>query len=191
MQVRKNETSQRILAKAFTRIAREGCASVSLRDIAAEAGVVLSQLNYYFKNREGLFSEVLRSMRQEYLAGVERELGGLGSRSEKIARLVRYNKELLISNKALYRAFLDFFNLAMWSDSFRAEMSIFLYDISDAISRQIEEEASDHDGQASRISSTVLTKMVLGTTFGIAMQYLMDPDHEDVLEGLDILEGLV
>jgi hypothetical protein len=29
--------------------------------------------------------------------------------------------------------------------------------------------------------------MILGTTFGIAMQYLMNPEREEILSGFDIL----
>lgn len=190
MPARRNETSQTILAAAFNCIANKGCACVTLRDIAEEAGVALSQLNYYYKNKEGLFSEVLRDMRQEYLIGVERNLQDLGSRAEKISRLVRYNKELMVSNNALYRAFLEFFNLAMWSTSFRKEMNLFLREISEAIALQIGEESSALN-VAPLSSPSVLTKMILGMTFGIAMQYLMDPEHEEVLAGMDVLERLV
>lgn len=54
--------SQKILDTAFKCISERGYANVSLRDIANEAGVVLSQLHYYYKNKEGLFTEVIKVM---------------------------------------------------------------------------------------------------------------------------------
>lgn len=59
--------SEKILLAAFKCISSKGYANVSLRDIADEAGVVLSQLNYYYKNKEGLFTEVVKMMIGKYL----------------------------------------------------------------------------------------------------------------------------
>jgi len=52
-----NEQTQsgKILLAAYSCISTSGYANVSMRNIADEAGVVLSQLNYYYKNKEGLF----------------------------------------------------------------------------------------------------------------------------------------
>jgi hypothetical protein len=33
--------------------------------------------------------------------------------------------------------------------------------------------------------------MILGTSFGVAMQYLMDPQRQDVLECFDVLHAAV
>jgi AcrR family transcriptional regulator len=59
--------AQKILNAAFKCISERGYANVSLRDIADEAGVVLSQLNYYFKNKEGLFKEIVKTLARQYL----------------------------------------------------------------------------------------------------------------------------
>jgi len=63
-----------ILNAAFECISSKGYANVSLRDIADEAGVVLSQLNYYYKNKEGLFTEVIKMMIRKYRQEVEYHL---------------------------------------------------------------------------------------------------------------------
>ncbi|HEY0308006.1 MAG TPA: TetR/AcrR family transcriptional regulator [Acidobacteriaceae bacterium] len=186
----KNDTAQKILAAAFKCLSMRGSANVSLRDIADEAGVALSQLNYYYSNRELLFAAVLKSMKQEYLANVEAGMSLLGTLKEKAHFLIKYNQELLQTNQRLYRAFLDFFGLAMWSKSFRKEMNGFLSDISRVIEQQIEPRATGKPGLAAHTPAALAT-MILGTTFGIAMQYLMDPDHEEILSGFDILLGVI
>src|SRR5664280_204353 len=43
-----------------------GWGAVTLREIAEESGVALSQLSYYFGNKDGLFAAVLERMQQEY-----------------------------------------------------------------------------------------------------------------------------
>ncbi len=186
----KNDTAQKILVAAFKCLSTRGSANVSLRDIADEAGVALSQLNYYYSNRELLFAAVLKSMKQEYLANVEAGMSSLSTLKEKAHFLIKYNQELLQTNQRLYRAFLDFFGLAMWSKSFRKEMNGFLSDISHVIEQQIDPRATGKPGRAAHTPAALAT-MILGTTFGIAMQYLMDPDREEILSGFDILLGVI
>ena len=63
--------SQKILDAAFKCISKNGYANVSMRSIAEEANVVLSQVNYYYKNKEGLFIEVIRTLSKRYLVQFE------------------------------------------------------------------------------------------------------------------------
>lgn len=76
MNEKTNEASQaqRILNAAFKCILSKGYANVSLRDIAEEAGVALSQLNYYYNNKEGLLVEVVRMLAKKYLHEIEDNL---------------------------------------------------------------------------------------------------------------------
>jgi len=185
----KKDTSQIILSAAFAAIARKGCATVSLRDIAEEAGVVLSQLNYHHKNKETLFSAVLLSMRQEYLADITTQLSTCTDRSQKITRLIRHNRHLLETNHALYKAFLDFFNLALWSPSFKKEMTEFMGEV-----RRIMEDQLSDAGQevaSGRLKASTQAELILGVTFGIAMQYLMSPEDRSILKSFEALEELM
>jgi len=185
-----SETAQKILAATFKCIAEKGSASVSLRDIAVEAGVVLSQLNYYFVNREQLFASVLRMMRQQYVESVEAQMTELRSVPAKASFLITYNRELLTTNQNLYRAFLDFFGLALWSPSFQTEMNEFLDGVTNAIEIHME-VASDKESNKKNEAVGKLTNTILATTFGIAMQYLMNPERTELLEGFDLLQKLV
>jgi len=185
-----NEASQKILSAAFKCISTKGSANVSLREIADEAGVALSQLNYYYDNRERLFAAVLQAMKQEYLSQVRTEMATLGTLKEKVHFLIRFNQGLLQTNQHLYRAFLDFFGLAMWSKSFKKEMNGFLHDISTVLSDQIEPLAASAAG-ARPYSPASLSTIILGTTFGLAMQYLMNPGRAEIMAGFDILSDIL
>jgi AcrR family transcriptional regulator len=187
----KIDTSQRILSAAFKCISTKGSARVSLRDIADEAGVVLSQLNYYYDNRETLFAAVLQAMKQEYVSSVELKMASFNTLAEKARFLIKYNRELLKTNQQLYRAFLDFFGLAMWSQSFKKEMNGFLTDISRVIEKQIDPLTTGEEAGGAQPYPAALATMILGTTFGIAMQYLMNPEREEILNGFDILLGVL
>jgi AcrR family transcriptional regulator len=54
----KTSQAQKILQTAFHCLSRKGYANVSMRDIADEAGVALSQLHYYYKSKEGFIIEL-------------------------------------------------------------------------------------------------------------------------------------
>jgi AcrR family transcriptional regulator len=55
-----SETRERLLAAAERLFAERGLASVSVRTIAAEAGVNWSLVGYYFRGKHGLLAEVYR-----------------------------------------------------------------------------------------------------------------------------------
>ena len=87
--------SERILNAAFKCISSKGYANVSLRNIADEADVALSQLNYYYKNKEGLFTEVVKMLSKQYLYEIEDNLKKGKSEMEKISCLIKYFQERL------------------------------------------------------------------------------------------------
>lgn len=66
--------SERILLTAFECLSTRGYANVSMRNIADEAGVALSQLTYYYKNKENLFTEVINMMMDQYLKEIKSTL---------------------------------------------------------------------------------------------------------------------
>jgi len=90
--------SEKILSAAYACISTRGYANVSMRDIADEAEVVLSQINYYFKNKEGLFKEVVRMMILKYLKEIEASLKQENSPQKRAKGLINYFKNMLQHN---------------------------------------------------------------------------------------------
>ena len=60
MQTPSDGTAARIVLAAVTCIERDGLPSLTIRDIAAEAGVNVAALNYYFRSKDILIAQVLR-----------------------------------------------------------------------------------------------------------------------------------
>jgi AcrR family transcriptional regulator len=187
---KKEATADRILAAAFKCIALKGCNNVSLREIAGEACVALSQLNYYFVNKEGLFAAVLKMMTQEYTSGLEARMGKCHSFVERITVLAAYNEEVLRENTSLYKAFLEFFNFSMWSESFKAEMVGFIANISTAIEVQIMRDGGERS-QILQFPPAVITRLILAASFGLSIQYLLDPKDTRILPGFDAIRSVI
>ena len=61
-------TGDQILAAARTILHRDGVAQLSTRAVAAEAGVNLSLIHYYFRSREGLLLALLERMDADLVA---------------------------------------------------------------------------------------------------------------------------
>lgn len=180
-------TAERILDAAFKAIATQGCAAVTLRGIAEEAGVVLSQLNYYYGNKDGLFAAVLTRMKEEYATGLDGRLRDCNGLAERIAALVDYNEFLLHERIDLYRSFLEFFNVAMNSDAFRMEVAGFLSDISSMIEAQI--TRNQRESRSASFSPAMVTHFILSVSFGISLQHLLSPENGDVQAGFDMIKA--
>lgn len=183
----KMNQSQKILLAAFECISSKGYANVSLRDIADEAGVVLSQLNYYYKNKEGLFTEVIKMMMQKYLQEVENHLRKGSTPKEKISSLIGYFQVMLEENPKLFRLLYDFTSRALWSASFS---SLFCNLFSD-LAKLIEKHALNKiaiKGNLRGYSSKSIARMLFGAMFGTAIQVILDPQEKKLPEALKAIE---
>lgn len=159
---------------------------MSMRDIADEAGVALSQLNYYYKNKEGLFTEVVKMMVHQYLHEVEDELKSTTNTKEKIASLVRYFSELIRKNPELLRLFIDFTAQSLWLPSFRRQLKNLFADLSEMIEKSIL-VGTVMNKNLREYPSKSLAKLVLGALYGTSIQIMLDSDEEKAFDSLNLL----
>lgn len=179
--------SEKILLAAFHCISSKGYANVSLRDIAHEAGVVLSQLNYYFKNKEGLFTEVIKLMAQKYLREVEQCLQKGDAPKDKISSLIKYFREMLKSNPALFRMLYDLTGLALWSSALKDLLCSLFKGLSDLIEKHILHDIPMR-GNLEGYSPKSIARMILGAMLGTAIQVILDSGEENLPEALNAVE---
>lgn len=184
------DTSQKILKAAFKCISEKGYANVSMRDIAEEANVVLSQINYYYKNKEGLFCKLIREVTEEYLKIIRNNLQEITTTKGKVSFFIKYCQDIMKDNINTYRLILDFFSMAMWSKSFNQELNYFLNKVSQVIEEHI---TNDYliDESLQNYSSNTIARMIIGSIFGTAMQYIIEPDNEEALDALNVIQALI
>jgi AcrR family transcriptional regulator len=184
--IKRESTADRILDAAFTSIATRGCGQVTLRGIAEEAGVALSQLSYYYGTKDKLFAAVLTRMRQVYIAALGTCLDTQKTLRDQVLALVGYNETLLRETPDMYRNFLEFFNFAMSSESFRPHVAGFIAEIAAMIEGRMarpDQRAIERGGY----SVSAVTRYVLSSSFGISLHHLLAPDNTDVLMGFDVV----
>jgi AcrR family transcriptional regulator len=180
-------TAERILDAVFRLIAERGCGAVTMRGIAEEAGVVLSQLAYYYGNKDRLFVAVLKRMQQRYMEALDERLPDHGSLAEAISALVDYNEFILYDSPDTYRNFLEFFNFAMSSKAFQEEVANFTSGIATTIeSRIIRYEPGDKTPGSFSIAE--LVRFILSASFGIALQHFLSPQDSNVRKGFDVIK---
>lgn len=182
----KKNQSQKILQTAFQCLSTRGYANVSMRDIADEAGVALSQLNYYYKNKEGLFTEVVKMMMHQYLHEVEDELKSTTNAKERIASLVRYFNELIRKKPELLRLFIDFTAQSLWLPSFKRQLKKLFADLSEMIEKSILAGAVMNKSLR-EYSSKSLARFVLGALYGTVIQIMLDSDEDTAFDSLNLV----
>ena len=89
-------TTEERIRQAATRVFLEkGFDGTTTRDIAAEAGINLALLNYYFRNKQKLFDLVFKEMFQLFFEGITTVLSQSIPLKEKITALIDYDFKML------------------------------------------------------------------------------------------------
>lgn len=185
----KQEQADKILTSAYNCISKYGYAQVSLRDISDEAGVVLSQLNYYYKNKEGLFREVVRYMADQYIHEIETILLKGAPGKESFHYLIEYLKGLLTENPGLIRLLFDLVSMSIWNSCFRELFNGLFREISMLFQKYlITKECLKANNTLQ--SEEALAKVMVGTVFGLLLQHMLDSSEPALHESLDCLDAL-
>ena len=182
--------SQRILNSAFDFISKRGYANVSLREIADDAGVVLSQLNYYYVNKEGLLIEVIRMTIKKYMDEVNVILKIGSTAHVKMSNLVGYFQDTLRNNKNLIRLLFDLTSMAMWSDNF----ANLLNELFDGLAQLIEDNIlniATPDYKLASYTSQTIARMIFGALFGTSIQILLNPNEKELPKALDVIKAIL
>ncbi|MEC5144769.1 TetR/AcrR family transcriptional regulator [Chitinophaga sp. 212800010-3] len=92
-------TEERIKAAARIVFTRKGYAATKVRDIAAEADINLSLVNYYFRSKEKLFQLVMSEVVEKLMNGITVVLNNEQlSLPEKLTQVVDQYITLLLNN---------------------------------------------------------------------------------------------
>jgi len=175
---------EQILAAAYDCIAREGYGNVSLRQIAQEAKVAVSQISYHFQNKEGLLLAVVAQAANRYHNLMQETVADIESPAEKGHRLIGLLKEALLKDGALFRVIYDSAGLALFSDTFRTKMQ----EVFSGIMEQIVQEISQGIEKSAGVAPA--SRLVFSVILGTAIQYLLEPDDPAILDSLDMLEHI-
>jgi len=182
--------AQKILLAAYNCLSTRGYANVTMRNIADEAGVALSQLTYYFKNKEKLFTEVINRMASQYIREIETRMSAAADLNEKIVSLTQFFTEMLRDKPKLLKLFIDFTAQALWIPSFREQVDSLFVSLTVLIEKCILNDPATHQS-VPMYSSNAIAKLILGALFGTSVQTLLSANKDDAFESFNLAECLM
>ncbi|NMB19674.1 MAG: TetR/AcrR family transcriptional regulator [Firmicutes bacterium] len=181
---------EKILDAAYAVIAREGYARTSLRQIAAEAQVAVSQISYHYQNKEGLLLAVARHVTSTYYEYIQQYLEPGMSPQEVGECFIRLYQEVLRNDPDLFRVLYDLVGLALWSEPLRVEVrEIFVRFTDQIIGGVFTAEFVDRLG--SSYSRETLASLFFGGLFGVGVQSLLEPNNQTIADSLDALNVIL
>ncbi|MGB3986036.1 MAG: TetR/AcrR family transcriptional regulator [Limnochordia bacterium] len=175
---------QKILDAAYHIMARQGYASTSLRQIAEEAQVALSQISYHYENKEGLLLALARRVAERY-SDFAQAVDPSMTHLEKGAFFIKHYQNVITNEPELFLILYDLVGLALRSEVMREQVREIFHGISDQFATELfTSELMEELGH--EYSPEVLSGMFLGAIFGIAVQILLEP-KESAYKSLDSL----
>lgn len=177
---------EKILDAAYACIARDGYAHTSLRQIAQEAGVAVSQISYHYDNKEGLLLAVVKRAATNYHAYMQSYLQPHMSPREKGECFIALYQGVLENDPELFRVLYDLAGLALWSEPFRLQVrEVFGVIVEQIITEVFTEELVGDLGN--QHSPETLASLFFGGLFGIALQALLEPENKAIVSSLSAL----
>jgi len=181
---------EKILDAAYAVIAREGYARTSLRQIAAEAQVAVSQISYHYQNKEGLLLAVARHVTSTYYEYIQQYLEPGMSPQEVGECFIRLYQEVLRNDPDLFRVLYDLVGLALWSEPLRVEVREIFVRFTDQIIEGVF-TAEFVDRLGSSYSRETLASLFFGGLFGVGVQSLLEPNNQTIADSLDALNVIL
>lgn len=179
----------KILDAAYTIIAREGYAQTSLRQIAQEANVAVSQISYHYQNKQGLLLAVVRRVAHKYYHYMQASIEPEMLPREKGECFIRLYQEVLAEEPDLFRVLYDLVGLALWSEPVHLQVREIFQGIIDFITQEV--FTTEFVGELGyQYSPEALSSMFFGGIFGIAVQALLQPDNQAIANSLGALNAI-
>ncbi len=92
------QTEQKILEAAEKVFYRKGKAGTSMQDIADEAGITRTSLNYYFRSKDKLFESVFRNAMEKFVPNIVAMLNSDISFKEYMPNMISIIIDTMIEN---------------------------------------------------------------------------------------------
>jgi len=171
--------SERILETTFRLLSERGYARVSLRDIAGEAGVAVSQIAYYFRNKKGLFTAVIERTVRVIVEEAGVCLRQQMDKKDWSSAVKEFAGGFMKRHPQHLRVMMDLLVQSQWEPGFREEIA--------RLFRRMEETAGQRlEGE--KINMRAAFSSVIGALMGMTMQGMLG--FRGGMEATDMPDGL-
>lgn len=162
-------TSEKIIKSAYHLLSEKGYANITMRNIAQEANVALSQLTYHYESKEGLILAVMESAMNKFFLICEARVFANTSIKidfDSIAEAFNYMRS---EYGDFLRVFADFSVQALWAPSFAQLIKSFFQKLLDRLTVFIEEDEK-LAGQIEKFGVRELAKCYIGAFIGVGVE---------------------
>ena len=184
----RRDTRQRILDAAYERLAREGYAALSIREIARDAGVNFALINYHFESKDKLVIAVLDEANRRLLDRQERMYRASGGYAEKWAQARRFFENDLASG--FVRVLMELYAASMSNESLRREFRPRLTAWYEVVAQATREAVAQHELELpfdADVIAVWISNFWMGLELAMLTGVLAPELHNRALDAMELL----
>jgi TetR/AcrR family transcriptional regulator, transcriptional repressor of bet genes len=183
---------QQILRAAFEVAARAGLAGVTLRAVAAEAGLSHALVLFHFKRKDVLLEDLLDWLLvTTSVLEVSEDIAHFPRALDRLHALLQQEMSRLSHDPRHIRVFLEFWALGVREEAIRVRISEEMERYRSAFRVNIEEVLAREPATFPGITADGLAAVAVSWIQGCAVQAMIDPTHFDSDEYLAAVRGIL
>jgi len=168
---RKSSAPQRreqIVWALYDCLAQRGHEKVTIKEIAAQAGLPSGVLHYYFKSKDHIIASLAEAIVEKYSRMIDERTAAELSTEKKFAAAIDFIVDELIFNRQLNRVFYNLIQMAFERKRLQSVVKILMKEYRERLARVFEAAGA---GKASKGLGAAL----VAVTEGFSLQCLVDP----------------
>jgi AcrR family transcriptional regulator len=187
-----DERRRQILRAAFDVASRKGLAGVTVRVVAAKAGLSTGLLLFHFKTKEQMVIALLDYVLETTtVLQITEDIARIASPLDRLIALLVREMNRVSSEPRRIRLFFDFWAKGFSQPLIRARMQAELDRYREAFRPMAEEVLAAEPERFGHVTAEGLAAVAVGFIKGCAVQSMIDPDNFDINDFLAAVRGLV
>lgn len=166
------ERQAQIVWGLFDCLAEQSAEKVTIKDIAAKAGLPPGVIHYYFDSKDAIYTALAYAFIDRYGALMVQRLGHVGTVAERIDRLLDFLVDDFIFNESLNRAFYNLILASFGRPALREAMQAMLREYRSRL-------AGIFSGLPTAETPESMAAALVAVTEGFAIQWIIDGDAFD------------
>jgi TetR/AcrR family transcriptional regulator, transcriptional repressor of bet genes len=182
---------RQILEAAFDVARRAGVSAMTVRAVAAEAGVSHALVLFYFRTMDGLVLDLLDwILARTLILRVTEDVAGFPHARDRLHALLEQEMARLSHQPEHTRLFLEYWALGAQREDVRVRISAELERYRTAFRDIMEEMLMDAEPAFVGATPDGLAAVAVSWIHGCAVQAMVDPEHFDTVEYLAAVRGM-
>lgn len=176
---------EQLLAAAFALACREGIRRVTIRAVAAEAGVSHGLVLFHFRRKDRLVHKLLDWLIENTaVLRVSEDIARFPRALDRLHALLQQEMARLSHQPEHTRLFLEYWALGAQDAGIRTRISAEMARYRDAFRQIMDELLQAEAGTLTGVTAVGLAAVAVSWIHGCAVQAMIDPEHFDIDEYL-------